>query len=183
MKLIVLVLLLSSGITSRAFQIIAVPEQIPESNPVTRSVVSEGRTTFSFIMPPTWISSANAAARKITFESPAPRATLSISMLTNAFPGSAAEFKASVLKTLQNPEVLEEMRAFSGGGGGLGMDVRHEVSGKFIMISRVNWFSAPEGVIEVSMSASPEDFPKLHNAWTGFLNSFRVEKDRRTPPR
>jgi hypothetical protein len=172
-----LVLLFSATLATQAFQVTTVTEQIPESNPVTRTVVSDAKTRFSFIAPRGWVSTTDPAGRRFVFELNNPRGSVILRLLNAPFTEDAAAFKADVLKGYQKPEVLSEFRAPSGGELGMGIELRHAVGGNFYVITRVVRFRTPDGSVEANLTASPDEFAKMHNAWTGFMNSFRVEKD------
>lgn len=169
-----LTLLIAAAVAAGAFEIKTFQEDIPEANPVTRTQVTSGRTRFSFIAPPGWNGSADAGKRKLAFASASPRSATFIQMLTNSIPADTAQFKKEVTKELQNVEVVDEFQASSGGGPGLGIDLKHLVSGS-PTLTRVTRFRAPEGSVQITISAHPDDFPALHAAWTSFINSFRVE--------
>lgn len=174
--------LLSAGLfalAASAFDVTSVPEEIPEVGRFTRTRVSEGKTTFSFIAPNGWFPSSDAAAKRISLSARTPEATITIHMSTNAVPASPAKLKeriASETSAYKDVNVIEEFGASCGSGPGQGIDFRHLVSDKFTMNTRLAVFPAPEGSMEVSISSQTEKIENLHNIWTGFINSFRVEE-------
>jgi hypothetical protein len=171
----ILLVLLCAGLSARAFEVTTVTEQIPESNAVTRTRVTDGKTQFSFIAPKGWITSSDAAARRVSLQTTEPRATINVQFSTNAMPADLAQFRQQVTSALQNATVLEEFQAPSAGSVGFAIDVRHTINGSFNIITRMCVYKSPDGAIELSMASSPDDFEKLHTAWTWFSNSFRVE--------
>ena len=72
--------------------------------------------------------------------------------------------------------MVDEFGAASGSGPGLGIDFRHVVNSSVRAGTRMAVFAAPEGSIEIVLTAPAGEFDKLHLVWTGFLNSFRIEE-------
>ena len=46
---------------------------------------------------------------------------------------------------------------------------------RLVMVTRFAVFSAPEGSIEVTLTASADEFAALHLFWTAFSNSLRIQ--------
>lgn len=172
-----LALLFCAALNASAFHITTVTEQISESNPVTRTMVSDAKTRFSFVGPREWVLTTDPAGRRFVFESSNPRGTVIVRLSNAPFTEDAAQFKADVLKNYQKPEVTSEFRAPSGGDRGIGIDLRHAVGGNYFVKTRVVRFRTPDGSVEISLTASPDEFEKMHLTWNDFMNSFRVEKD------
>jgi hypothetical protein len=181
MKLALLALLWAT-FQARAFDILTFAEEIPESNPVTRTRLTHLKTQLTFIAPPQWVAASDPAALRLTLQSANPRATITIQLSTNAMPADAAELKARLLPRFEAATVLEEFQAPSAGVPGLGLDIQHVISAKFNITTRLCLFPAPDGAVEITLAANSEDFPQLHPAWTWLLNSFRLEP-RSEPPK
>ncbi len=157
-----------------AFNVVTVEEPVPESNPVARTVVTDGRTQFSFIVPRGWRMRAEATEKRISLESLEPRGVMAVRLMTNGMPATAGALKARVVKDYREVVVMEEFTAASGGDPGLGIDFRHQPAAGVAVAARLAVYAAPGGSIEASVTAAAGDLEKLHLAWTGFINSLRV---------
>ena len=174
MKSLALFLLLTM-FQSLAFEFTSVREEIPESNPVTRQLVTDGRTKFSFIAPTGWEIRADNSARKMILQPPTSTGGFIVRLSTNSVPSGAALLRSSLADRFQNVVVLDEFGAASGSGAGLGIEFLHVANSKVPATTRLAVFGTPEGLIEIALTGSVQDFEKLRPAWTGFMNSFRVE--------
>lgn len=163
------------GCSALAFDLSTFQEEIPESNPVTRTVITDGKTRFSFIAPRSWTTAADRAAKRVTLADSAGQSSIAVRSLTNAMP-SGLSFKNGVKARFNGAEVLEEFSAASGIGSGAGIDVKHALGGSFVVVTRVVVFPAPAGSIEVTFTAPAAEFEKLHVPWTGFINSLRLDR-------
>jgi hypothetical protein len=172
--LIILVLFSAGWLPVFAFDIRTVPEEIAEVGVVNRTQATDGKTRFSFIAAPTWVSSADHAGRRLSLQSPSPQVTINVQLSTNAMPANAAKLKEMVNQKFKNVTVVDEFQAASGSGPGLGIDFRHTVA-NYQLTTRFLVFKSPEGIAEVSLAGPGPEFDKFRNQWIGFINSFRVE--------
>lgn len=167
--------LLFCGCSALAFELSTFQEEIPESNPVTRTVITDSKMRFSFIAPRNWTVAADRAAKRVTLADNAGQSSIAVRSLTNSMP-SGISFKNGVKARFNGAEVLEEFPAASGVGAGVGIDVKYALGGSLLVVSRVVVFPAPAGSIEVTFTAPAAEFEKLHVPWTGFINSLRLDR-------
>lgn len=167
-------LILLGVVAAHGFEIQTFEQQIPESNPVMRTRVTDGRNRFSFITPNGWRAQSDAPGKRMSLQKGDSQSIISMRFAMEAMPATAEQFKAHALRKIAGAKVLEEFAASSGGGKGLGIDVAHAVSG-VPLITRLVVFPGVSGSVEVSLAAPPQEFESLHIAWTGFINSFRIE--------
>lgn len=171
----ILCLLGAVALSVAAFEVAHVSEEIPEAGTFTRTQVTDGKTMFSFIAPNDWVASMDAGKKLYSLNSSKLEGTFNLRLLTNGFPASAAKFKELAIASYSDATVTDEFTASCASGGGLGLDIRHVVAGKFSMNSKVAIFPAPDGSVEVSLSTPNSDLSSFHSVWVSFLNSVRVE--------
>jgi len=158
-----------------AFEFTSVREEIPESNPVTRQLVTDGRTKFSFIAPAGWEIRADNSSRKMILQPTTSTGGFIVRLSTNSVPASAALLRSSLADRFQNVVILDEFGAASGSGPGLGIEFLHVANSNVPATTRLAVFGTPEGLVEIALTGSARDFEKFRPAWTSFMNSFRVE--------
>jgi hypothetical protein len=158
-----------------AFEIRTYSEQVPESNPVTRMRVVDGKTAFSFVPPVGWTGSSDTATRRVSMQLGS-QAAIIVQMSTNSMPANRAQLKNQVMARFNNAKIVEEFEAPSGGTPGLGVDVWHTVDSNRSILTRFCVYKTREGTVEVCLAMLPDQAQKVHPFWARFINSFRVEQ-------
>lgn len=162
--------------SAAAFELTTYQEEIPESNPVTRIRIKDGKTQFSFAAPPGWSPATDVHARRVSLQSTKPPlGAIIIQIATNSMPANAAEWRQQATNRFKGSTIVQEFQASSGASPGLGVDLRHTVSANYTVFTRLCIFKTPDGAVEINLSTKPDDIDAVHPYWTGFINSFRVE--------
>jgi hypothetical protein len=183
MKSVIFWICAAMALSAGAFDIANVQEEIPEAGMFTRTQVTEGKTVFSFIAPNDWAPSVEAANKRLSLHSAKLDGTITLRLLTNSYPATAAKFKEQLLGAYTDATVTDEFGTACGSGAGLGLEIRHTIAEKFQINSRVAVFPAPEGTLEVSLSTSTAPLASFHPYWVGFINSLRVERRGEVAPK
>lgn len=176
-----ILIILCSALNVVAFDVRTYSEQIPESNPVTRVRVTHEGTQFSFAVAPGWKFGSDPQGLRVWLQPEDGQRSIVLQITTNSMP-DADKLRQQVTNRWAGALILNEFTAPSGGGVGVGIDLRRKVNDRVWMMSRICVYKAPRDVVEISMLAKPTDWEDLHPVWTDFINSFRLEPLAATGP-
>jgi hypothetical protein len=168
-----LLIILCSVLNAAAFDVRTYSEQIPESNPVTRVRVTHEGTQFSFAVLPGWKFGNDAQGLRVWLQPEDGQRSITLQITTNS--PDADKLRQQVTNRWAGSLILNEFTAPSGGGVGVGIDLRRKVNDRIWMMTRICAYKAPRNAVEISMVAKPTDWEDLHPVWTDFINSFRLE--------
>jgi hypothetical protein len=151
---------------------------IPERGPVETVVMITPANSFSFIPPMHWRFSPSTVERKVVLQAPDLGATLNIRIgdyRTNVAVALPEALRERLTNQYSGIKITREFECFTSSFKGQAFDGQWTVNVTNLVTMRVAYVPVGTEIVEFSLTALPEKFPKYNLLFGNILTSFRVE--------
>jgi hypothetical protein len=157
------------------FQLVPTSVRIPERGEVPGMVILTESNRFEFILPLGWKVSSTTSERKITFDARDFKGTMAMKIV----PGPTNSMDIQVLRDelavrFAGSKITEESQCYTSDGRGPAFDLEWVINGNSVSV-RIGFVPFAGGIIEFSLTATPENFGECRLPFGNLLTSFGVE--------
>lgn len=168
-----------SGQAAEGFKMLVQPLHIPERGEVTSYVILTLSNRFSFLPPPNWNVSENAAAKsvvcvpedygaKISF-----KITPEIGRTIKDF--QTDSFRDEIRGRYADVRLVNEFLSYTSGRPGVAFDLERTFEKRPPVTTRLVFVPFGEGLVEFELTTESRKFDRYHHAMGNLLTSFRID--------
>lgn len=160
-------------------------EAIPENGIVSYTVLRSEVNEFSFLPPPQWRQAIDQKASSISWTAPDYRTSIQMQLhntTSNGIPKLQAEsLRQELTSRHKQVKILEQFPCYSSGSAGLAFDWERPGEGGFTIRSRSAFLPIDGGLVELTLTASKEQFETRQMDLMRLLNSLRITAVKAVP--
>ena len=162
-------------------QMSIVNRMLPDERPVSRAYLTAGTNKFGFLVPEGFQTDPNnKALDRISFISSEYNGWLTLHLAEPATSGDndldPQFYREQLLSRYPGAKITEEFSLTAAGRSGPAFDLQ-KMSGGMLQSMRVAFIPSAAGVLEFSLLASPDNFPKFGSSFNLLLLTFRASVD------
>lgn len=167
------------------FRLATRSEAIPENGTVSYTVLRTAENEFSFLPPSQWRQAVNQKASALSWTAPDYRTSIQMQLhggSSNGIPKLKPEpLQQELLSRHKQAKILEEFPCYSSGSTGLAFDWERPGEGGFTIRSRSAFLPIAGGLVELTLTASKDQFENRQMDLMRFLNSLRITAEKAVP--